>query len=348
MIGVDKRLATRSAWLVALCPLLILYCISILRDWLIAIAIALAVLSAFQLAKKPFHLISILLMSISFSMLYNLRPLTILLFIISAAAWYILAAISSTQNRLPRIVVGSFVAVSVALVLSLILAQHGFAINAEDLWQKQTRTYSTDYYAQNRSNSELSGHNTFLAKDYGSGNAGDVPQAISLNPQNMLTAILRSFLEPTPFWAFTVLSGSSFIHFLPGVYWYFLLPAFLVGLWSAFRLWKSINWLPLFVLLAFLLSSVSIMGLATDPIRARVQVLPLMYIAAGYGLLRLKVQPVLRHATIAAAGIFYTALAFFYFLGTYLPWPAMHPFSLLSMAGLAILIAALANRRAVQ
>jgi hypothetical protein len=313
-----------TAWLTALSPELILFSVSVLREWMIASVLILACFAAIKMSIKK-HTLYVVSLGVSIAALTILRiPATILLLVV-----FIVWALFETvrRNGRPRPVFFGMALVLVPFMLILTLAKQlsivpyspfeiggwAYLVNQRYIIDTGVTHRVSEAFAHSGSFLETSA--TYLGAD----------------PIGWFLAALKRFVSPSPLWFPAVRDFHTFVFFLPGLFWYGIVPPLIIGTIYLFKSMSTSRLLLLLVGGIFFGVTLSPLGLGLEPLRARIQILPFLYIIAAYGILVLKDRESLRRDVLLIVSILYLAMAMFYYLGLLLPWPVFHPYSLAFM-----------------
>jgi hypothetical protein len=109
---------------------------------------------------------------------------------------------------------------------------------------------------------------------------------LSKNPYDvwsLTVSLLRGFFVPNPLWVLTVPSFDTAVMFLPGIAWYLVNPWWVLGVFLIMRARGQAAPVWLLSVGVFVAGSTGIAA-AFEPVRARVPVLPLMYLLAAYAI----------------------------------------------------------------
>lgn len=331
------KLPVLTAWLIALSPELILYSVAVLREWAIALVLSAAVLITLRLVSTRLNPILVLSLGVSIAALIVLRIPAALLLLGVFGIWTFMELLRKGDRA--KAILISLTVVLVPFVGIMEIAHEMGAVQYSPLeFEGWTFLISQRYLegerVATRLGASIAQYGSFLESS-----------GTFFEPVGWALAAVKRFVSPSPLWFPAVGTFSTLVFLLPGLFWYGLMPALAIG--SAFyaRGITSNRLLILLVAGVFLAFTLSPLGLAHEPLRARIQILPFIYIISAYGILILQERPGFRGNVIVLTTVIYVAMALFYYLGLLLPWPVLHPYSLSVMGVIALLAAAIAATR---
>lgn len=270
----SRRTARVAMWIVVLSPDVVLWSVALMRDIQMALAMIVLLHAVVAMESRPatvprYGIVGLL------ALVFNILSRRVLGWV-QLALLAVYAVTGVVRRRQPAL--AGKVAIMAGLLLiavgaHFVVDQFGYAPASLD----EAIAFVQQQYVENE---------RYLDRYYG-GEARYALSQVSADPTAlwpMLVLLARGTFQPSPWWAITVGDGSSLLMFLPGVAWYVLTPFWVIGAVLVLRHRTG-------VLLALLGVTTFVIGTtgwsaALEPIRARVPVLPLLYVMAALGLVR--------------------------------------------------------------
>jgi hypothetical protein len=176
---------------------------------------------------------------------------------------------------------------------------------------------------------------TVLRTDLIRAQTGTFLEGTALASQGIIGSIvspIKLLTNPSPLWWPAVQDFWTGVQFLPGLGWYALMPLMLVGAASILRKPTPPAMLVLIVAGGALLMTLTPLGLGLEPLRARIQLHPLLYILAAAGVTYLAAEPDRARVAYGFVVPVYLALSMFYYLGLLVPAGVLSPSGMMTFA----------------
>ncbi len=270
------RLARVALWLAILSPDLLLWSVSSMRDIQISLGVVSLVYIMVSLHRRPSASLRNLLVGPATLLFVFLMRRVVGWFLVLALGTYALLYVFLHKTRQS----GLALALRLVGVVGIIAITHLVSVYQ---FEYKLLDFST---AQDYVKGRYLENPTLMSRYYAR-DSGYLSKMFSENPYELRTlgfGLVRGMLLPNPLWIVTVPSVSSGIMFLPGVVWLVLIPFWLLG---GYLLLREGNARVIFVVLLTLglfVGGSSGIAATMEPVRARVPVLPLIYILAAYGI----------------------------------------------------------------
>jgi hypothetical protein len=272
----SPRSAQVAMWIIALSPDQILWSVALMRDIQLALgslvlALTVAAFSVSRVRLARGMLLTGLVLTFNFAMRRVLGWLQLL----ALACHWVVWLVQGTRGR----ALGSRLAAVSGMCLVAIGADvvgSRFGVGVLDV------VGAIEFVQQ-----EYFGNQRYLDRYYGSESQYALNQ-IRGGPTEVIplaATLVRGTFQPSPWWLITVPNLNSTLMFLPAVSWYVLIPFWVVGAVVVPRASRHGVLVVVLALLVFVAGTAGL-GVALEPVRARVPVLPLLHVLAAHALVQ--------------------------------------------------------------